>query len=128
MGEADSTATASTPGERVGPLDLTAFQTNILAILSEEALYGLAIKRALEDYYDTEVNHGRLYPNLDTLVDEGLVAKSELDKRTNEYALTDAGEAVVRDRLGWVLSHYVTEPERVDDVYDLLDVALGGEA
>jgi len=45
--------------------DLTAFQQNILEILSEEAMYGLAIKRELESYYDSEVNHGRLYPNLD---------------------------------------------------------------
>ncbi|ELZ20434.1 PadR family transcriptional regulator [Natrinema limicola JCM 13563] len=36
-------------------------------------MYGLAIKRELEDYYGTEVNHGRLYPNLDELVDLGLV-------------------------------------------------------
>ena len=37
--------------------DLTAFQHNILVILSEEPMYGLAIKRQLEEYYGTEVNH-----------------------------------------------------------------------
>ncbi|MFB6164182.1 MAG: helix-turn-helix transcriptional regulator, partial [Haloarculaceae archaeon] len=63
--------------------ELTAFQQNILVILSEEPRYGLAIKRELETYYDSEVNHGRLYPNLDDLVEMGLVEKSELDKRTN---------------------------------------------
>ena len=42
-----------------------------------------------------DVNHGRLYPNLDDLVDDGLLKKGEQDKRTNYYVLTDAG----RDRL-----------------------------
>ena len=34
--------------------------------------HGLAIKEELEGYYESEVNHGRLYPNLDTLVEKGL--------------------------------------------------------
>lgn len=96
--------------------DLTAFQQNILVILSEEAMYGLAIKRELEDYYGAEVNHGRLYPNLDTLVEKGLVDKSALDKRTNEYALTDAGEQVIFDRLDWILSKYVPGQSGAADV------------
>ncbi len=42
--------------------DLTAFQRDILAILADEARYGLAIKEALQEYMGEEVNHGRLYP------------------------------------------------------------------
>jgi DNA-binding PadR family transcriptional regulator len=80
--------------------ELTAFQQNILTILAEEARYGLAIKRELQSYYDAEVNHGRLYPNLDELVELDLVEKSELDKRTNEYGLTDEGYQAVLDQLG----------------------------
>ncbi len=82
--------------------DLTQFQLNCLTILAEEARYGLAIKRALEEYYGTEVNHGRLYPNLDELVELDLVEKSELDKRTNQYAITDAGRKLLRARLDWL--------------------------
>jgi len=82
--------------------DLTQFQLNCLTILAEEARYGLAIKRALEDYYGTEVNHGRLYPNLDDLVELDLVEKRELDKRTNQYAITDAGRELLRARLDWL--------------------------
>jgi DNA-binding PadR family transcriptional regulator len=52
--------------------------------------YGLEIKHPLEADHG-EVNHGRLYPNLDGLADDGLVEKGELDKRTNSYELTDAG-------------------------------------
>lgn len=101
--------------------DLTAFQQNILAILAEEPRYGLAIKRELESYYGSEVNHGRLYPNLDDLVNEGLVDKSELDKRTNQYELTEEGQQAVLTRVGWILSKYVTDDSRASDVTDLID-------
>ncbi|MCG1006778.1 PadR family transcriptional regulator [Halorubrum lacusprofundi] len=100
--------------------DLTAFQQNILAILSEEAMYGLAIKRELESYYDSEVNHGQLYPNLDDLVEDGLVEKSELDKRTNQYELTEAGHDAVLGQLEWVLDRFVTDETRADEVRALL--------
>ena len=101
--------------------ELTAFQQNILVILAEEPRYGLAIKRELESYYESEVNHGRLYPNLDTLVDLSLVEKSELDKRTNQYALTDAGYDAILDQFGWSLSRFVTNSDRADDVRALLE-------
>lgn len=101
--------------------DLTAFQNNILTILAKEPMYGLAIKRELEAYYDDEVNHGRLYPNLDELVDLGLVEKSELDKRTNQYALTDTGYAAVLDQLEWALSMIVTDDDRADEIADLVE-------
>ncbi|ADJ17139.1 transcription regulator [Halalkalicoccus jeotgali B3] len=32
-----------------------------------------------------------MYPNLDSLVQEGYIEKSALDKRTNQYKLTDEG-------------------------------------
>ena len=101
--------------------DLTAFQQNILVILAEEARYGLAIKRELETYYDGEVNHGRLYPNLDDLVEMGLVEKSELDKRTNQYALTEAGLETILDQLGWEFSKIVVDDERADALRDLVE-------
>jgi len=104
----------------VGP-ELTAFQQNILVTLSEEPMYGLAIKRALEDYYGTDVNHGRLYPNLDELVEMGLVEKSELDKRTNQYALTEAGVDAIVDRLDWTFSKFVTDDDRADRVVEIVD-------
>ena len=72
--------------------------------------YGLAIKRRLEAVYDEEINHGRLYPNLDTLVSDGLIEKNALDKRTNEYALTELGEQFLADqqsRLSDILDAYL---------------------
>jgi DNA-binding PadR family transcriptional regulator len=108
------------PATRTDVRDLTAFQKNILTVLGEDARYGLAIKRELEDYYGQEVNHGRLYPNLDDLVNKGLVEKSELDKRTNEYALTDDGFDAVLDDLEWTLSKFLVDDEREDVVEDIV--------
>ncbi len=86
----------------VSVYDLNGFERDLLwSILrvetEEEETYGLAIKRDLEEKYETEIHHGRLYPNLDDLVEKRLVAKSELDRRTNEYRLTSAGRALLED-------------------------------
>lgn len=83
--------------------DLTAFQRDLLvAIARVEAdpgatPYGLAIKGQIERQYTEEVNHGRLYPNLDTLVESGLVEKQSLDKRSNEYTLAEAAREMLRE-------------------------------
>ena len=111
----------SITGEQSIARELTAFQNNILVILAKEPMYGLAIKRELEDYYGTEVNHGRLYPNLDELVDLGLVEKSELDKRTNQYSLTDDGYDAVLDGIQWTLSKVVTDDDRADEIRDIVE-------
>ena len=92
--------TESLAHDDVSATDLSTFEKEILfAITGIEAAgdepYGLAIKSRLEDQLKMDVNHGRLYPNLDELVNRGLIEKSELDKRTNEYSLTDAGEQLI---------------------------------
>ncbi|MFC7045898.1 PadR family transcriptional regulator [Halobacteriaceae archaeon GCM10025711] len=82
--------------------DLTGFQRDLLYVIAGlDEPHGLAIKEELEAYYESEVNHGRLYPNLDTLVDMGLVEKGEIDKRTNYYKLTRRGQRELDDRLTW---------------------------
>jgi len=116
MSEAQAVTDESTAAS-----DLTAFQQNILTILAEEPMYGLAVKRELEAYYGSEVNHGRLYPNLDDLVEMGLVEKSELDKRTNQYELTDEGHDVVLGQIEWVLDRFVTDEGRAGEVRALLE-------
>ncbi|MFU8868104.1 PadR family transcriptional regulator [Natronococcus sp.] len=82
--------------------DLTGFQRDLLyAIAGADQPSGQDIKAEIEQYYSAEINHGRLYPNLDTLVNKDLVEKGELDRRTNYYAITDAGERTIRDRREW---------------------------
>jgi len=82
--------------------DLTGFQRDLLyAIAGQDEPHGLAIKAELEDYYETEIHHGRLYPNLDTLVEKGLVEKGTIDRRTNSYAITQRGRREIEARRDW---------------------------
>jgi DNA-binding PadR family transcriptional regulator len=82
--------------------DLTGFQRDLLYVIAGmDEPHGLAIKEELEEYYESEIHHGRLYPNLDTLVDKGLVEKGELDRRTNYYALTRRGRREIEARREW---------------------------
>lgn len=82
--------------------ELTGFQRDILYVIAGHGEpHGLAIQEDLEEYYETEVHHGRLYPNLDTLVEDGLVEKGKRDKRTNYYALTERGREHIEARRKW---------------------------
>jgi PadR family transcriptional regulator, regulatory protein PadR len=82
--------------------DLTAFQRDLLYVIAGlTEPHGLAIKVELERYYDGEIHHGRLYPNLDVLVEKGLVKKGSRDRRTNEYSLTGRGERELSAREEW---------------------------
>lgn len=82
--------------------DLTGFQRDCLVVIAgHDSLKGLAIKDALDDYYGSEVNHGRLYPNLDELVSAGYVEKGQMDDRTNAYSLTEMGAELIQGRLEW---------------------------
>ncbi len=82
--------------------DLTGFQRDLLYVIAgKDDPHGLAIKEELEDYYESEIHHGRLYPNLDTLVEKGLVEKGERDRRTNTYAITRRGQREIEAREQW---------------------------
>lgn len=82
--------------------DLTGFQRDLLYVVAGlDEPHGLAVKSELEDYYETEVHHGRLYPNLDTLVEKGLVEKGQRDRRTNYYVLTGRGRREIEARRSW---------------------------
>ena len=89
--------------------DLTGFQRDLLYVIAgKDDPHGLAIKAELEDYYESEIHHGRLYPNLDTLVEKGLVEKGELDARTNIYTITRRGRREIEARREWE-NEYVSE-------------------
>lgn len=82
--------------------ELTAFQRDLLYVIADlDRPYGLGIKRELESYYGSDVNHGRLYPNLDELVEAGFLQKEALDDRTNAYRLTEEGSALIDRRREW---------------------------
>lgn len=74
--------------------DLTQFQRDLLILIGGmETPSGLEIKEEIGLYFDKEVHHGRLYPNLDTLAEERMITKEEVDDRTNAYTITEYGSA-----------------------------------
>jgi len=82
--------------------DLTGFQRDLLYVIAGlDEPHGLAVKAELEEYYESETNHGRLYPNLDTLVEKSLVNKGELDQRTNYDTVTDRDRREIAARHEW---------------------------
>lgn len=88
--------------EPSGLADLTAFQRDLLWTLSHEnSRKGLSLKAEIANYYGEEIYHGRIYQNLDKLVERNLVAKEARDKRTNEYSLTEAARRALESRRAW---------------------------
>lgn len=89
--------------------DLIAFQRDLLYVIAglENGTppHGLAIKDFLEEDYSGEIHHGRLYPNLDTLADIGLIEVSAIDKRTNAYSVTQRGRRELEARREWERQH-----------------------
>ena len=92
--------------------ELTGFQRDLLYVIASlDGAHGLGIKNEIETVYEMEVNHGRLYPNLDTLVTKGLVEKGRIDDRTNSYDITEQGEQLIASRREWedeLLSEEIT--------------------
>ncbi|MDG5762067.1 PadR family transcriptional regulator [Natronococcus sp. A-GB1] len=89
--------------------DLTAFQRDLLYVVAGlDEPHGLAIEEKLEEYYEKKVHHGRLYPNLDTIVEKGLIDKGQLDRRTNVYSLTQRGQRELEARSEWE-DQYIAE-------------------
>lgn len=85
---------------------LTKFRRDILVILAGlDDPKGLRIKEELETYYTDDINHGRLYPNLDALAEQGYIEKFAVDRRSNGYRLTMKGKRHLLSRLNWQDSH-----------------------
>ena len=89
---------ATTEPNRSHHTDLTTFQVDTLTVTARlesayEHVAGQQIKDGLEEIRDEEVNHGRLYPNLDDLAQSGLTEKQVrvIDDRTNSYRVTQRG-------------------------------------
>jgi PadR family transcriptional regulator PadR len=90
--------------------DLTGFQRDLLYVAAgKNEPKGLTIKDELEDYYETEIHHGRLYPNLDTLVEKGLIEKGQIDRRTNSYEVTQRGHREIDARREWEEQYVAAE-------------------
>jgi DNA-binding PadR family transcriptional regulator len=93
--------------------ELTGFQRDLLFVIAgKEEPSGQEIKDEIEDRVGP-VNHGRLYPNLDELVETGLVEKGQVDRRTNYYELTDDGADTLREHRDWQNDHLDADDDPV---------------
>jgi hypothetical protein len=102
--------------------DLTGFQRDLLEAIQRLEHDGVnpsgqEVKVEAETMLREDVNHGRLYPNLDALVEAGLVEKGSIDRRTNAYHLTPTARAMVRDRV-----------QRLASAFDKTAMADGGRS
>jgi len=89
--------------------ELTGFQRDLLYVIAGLGRpSGQMVRREIEKHVDN-VNHGRLYPNLDTLVDYGLVEKGRHDQRTNYYELAPEGRELIEQRKEWE-DEYISVP------------------
>ena len=85
--------------------ELTGFQRDLLAIVAAEGpCKGQVILDGIQDAIESDVTHGRLYPNLDTLSYKGLIDKQSMvpDDRSNTYQITTEGVAVLETQLQWL--------------------------
>jgi DNA-binding PadR family transcriptional regulator len=80
--------------------ELSGFRRDILLILARsEPTNGRGLLDDLSTLRDEDIGDARLYPNLNALVDKGLVEKRENyhDDRSHEFRLADAGRYALRD-------------------------------
>jgi len=82
--------------------ELTGFQRDILYCIAPlDDPTGIEIKQEVTQYIGEEVNHGRLYPNLDELADKNLINKAAKNNRANVYQLTESGVNLIQNRRKW---------------------------
>lgn len=96
--------------------ELSQFQYTILCSLADRPMYGLELKQAIQEAYGAEINHGRLYPNLDRLVQMGLLEKSKRDNRSNEYAITERGLFRALERIQWEVAEIIDDHDRAQEI------------
>jgi DNA-binding PadR family transcriptional regulator len=73
----------------------------LLALLDQRPMHGYEVITALSDRFGGTYrpSAGTIYPRLARLQEEGLVARSDVDRRTT-YELTDAGRRELDERRG----------------------------
>ena len=95
--------------------DLNASKRDLLVeIYQMDQPSGQDIRDRMEAEHGENVKHGRLYPNLDDLVDYGLIDKGEQNLRSNYYQITNDGRRLVEDTARYFESIGATNPVAAD--------------
>ena len=91
-------------------IELSGFQRDLLYVIADVGpAKGLETRDEIQAYYAEEITHTRVYTNLDTLVEQGLVEKGEMDRRSNAYELSARGKQVLESRLEWQRERFDAE-------------------
>lgn len=74
------------------------FKVDVLTLLVESPRSGADIRRQLEEDYGKDIPHGRVYQNLDWLIDHGYARKqeNEINGKTHLYEATEEGIVAAR--------------------------------
>lgn len=89
---------------------LSAFQRDLLtAVAAIEAGGTTDISSKLNDHYPQLVNQGRVYPNVQDLLDRGLLEQHEREFDTPEYSLTETGRTALHNYRQWIATSLKTE-------------------
>ena len=83
-------------------LNLPHIERDALYIIAglEEAT-GVRIHQHLNRYYEQDRSEPRVYNSLDNLVSKELVEKSQKNRRTNLYSITQSGIQALEDHRNW---------------------------
>lgn len=83
--------------------ELTALQRDLLVVIAGATKpSGAEIRDQINDYYERAISDGGLYPNLNTLQEEGLIEKTTTpERRRNQYTLTEHGEDLLAEHAQW---------------------------
>jgi len=96
--------------------ELSGIQRDLLFVTAgSDGANGQQIKDDLEASQGRDVLPGRLYTNLDKLVENGLVDKRQWDGRTNVYDVTDEGVEKLRRLREWQARHIEERGELSND-------------
>ena len=87
--------------------DLTAFQRDLLVVIGYEGpATGSHIGNAMAEVWGEEsINPGRLYPNLATLEEEGLISKEKPNDRAHLNEITVEGREALYGYTKWASGH-----------------------
>jgi len=92
--------------------DLKGIQRDLLFVVAGmNSPSGQDVKKELQDSQGRTILPGRLYANLDALVEMGLVEKSKYDGRTNQYTVTRRGRQEIQARYEWQTEYMEPEQE-----------------
>lgn len=77
---------------------------DICVLLAAEPMHAQQLKAELEAHYDARIDPKSFYAALDTLAETGFV-EATAEGLHDTYALTEAGEARLREHVEWVTEH-----------------------